>query len=51
MTVTIKPNNKCSNCRNYVDGKCLARSVPRFCGARYLPIKPPDVEKKAKEKG
>jgi len=38
MTVPIKPNNKCNNCRNYVDSHCLARSVPRFCGNRYQPL-------------
>lgn len=38
MTVTIKPNNKCNNCQHYQDQHCAVRSVPRFCGKRYLPV-------------
>ncbi|MCX5745138.1 MAG: hypothetical protein NT062_21850 [Proteobacteria bacterium] len=37
-TVRIKPNAKCCNCQHYVDERCRERSVPRFCGARYLKI-------------
>ncbi|HIH24950.1 TPA: hypothetical protein HA251_08000 [Candidatus Woesearchaeota archaeon] len=35
MGVIIKPNNKCCNCKHYIDSMCAKRSVPRFCGARY----------------
>jgi hypothetical protein len=39
-TVQIKPNAKCCACQHYVEARCARRSVPRFCGARYLPIAP-----------
>jgi len=39
MGVRIKPNSKCNNCKNYVDEHCAVNSVPRFCGARYVPLK------------
>lgn len=35
MGVIIKPNNKCRNCKRYIDAVCARGSVPRFCGARY----------------
>jgi hypothetical protein len=40
MGVLVKPNNKCSNCKNYVDQHGIVNSVPRFCGKRYEPLEP-----------
>jgi hypothetical protein len=39
-TVLIKPNNKCNGCQHYVEQRCARRSVPRYCGDRYLAIAP-----------